>query len=486
MSGKKSVKVKEIEKIVSDLVKELEEMAKRGYIFRGINKKYNEESGYKKGDGINSTLYRWITKEGKNDVFTDWFFPHEAEKTIVENARALLFTSQKKNIEILTDLQHYGGKTNLIDFSHDYRVALFFACNGAFGKDGELIMLEKEKIQSQSDVVYEQEDMDFPFAMWLVAPVITKSSKNRVNSQKSVFVRPKRGYISRDVCEIKLVESKLKRPILNYLKGCGITKANIYKDLMGFIDDEKNFESAMMWFYRGESKQRSGNHKGAIRDYGKARSLNPENPNIYNNRGVSKLALGEFVSAIRDFNKTISLEPNYADAYSNRGAVRMETGKYKEALKNFHEAVRLGSVDAHWSIGVMYAEGIGVIKNEERAVEYYHLGAEQGSSLCQRALGSIYFKGWEGSKPNYYKAYIWLSLVAIHEKMNRDGLLKFNRNMEINAKESVINNLEFAEKELRKSGEFHQARLDAEQMILKIAARVVGRRMKKIMGKRKK
>ena len=44
------------------------------------------------------------------------------------------------DFEILTEIQHYGGKTNLIDFTTDYFIALFFACDGHHDKKGRIIL----------------------------------------------------------------------------------------------------------------------------------------------------------------------------------------------------------------------------------------------------------------------------------------------------------------------------------------------------------
>ena len=47
------------------------------------------------------------------------------------------------DFETLTELQHFGGYTNLIDFTTDSHIALFFACDGSRGKPGRIILLEK-------------------------------------------------------------------------------------------------------------------------------------------------------------------------------------------------------------------------------------------------------------------------------------------------------------------------------------------------------
>ena len=68
------------------------------------------------------------TEESREKVFDDLFIETIGE-TIAETA----------DREILTELQHYGGKTNLIDFTTDYRIALYFACSGDYLKTGRVV-----------------------------------------------------------------------------------------------------------------------------------------------------------------------------------------------------------------------------------------------------------------------------------------------------------------------------------------------------------
>lgn len=51
-------------------------------------------------------------------------------------------------IKILIDLQHYGGKTTIIDFTYNRYIALFFACHGDpkdDQEDGEIIFIENHE-----------------------------------------------------------------------------------------------------------------------------------------------------------------------------------------------------------------------------------------------------------------------------------------------------------------------------------------------------
>ena len=61
---------------------------------------------------------------------------------------------------MLTQLQHRGGKTNLIDFTRNILIALFFACDGHFEEEGRIICLEAPKEPSNKDkfkdITYEE------------------------------------------------------------------------------------------------------------------------------------------------------------------------------------------------------------------------------------------------------------------------------------------------------------------------------------------
>ena len=133
----------------------------------------------------------------------------------MEEARR--FTFESDELAILTYLQHYAGKTNLIDFTADYLIALFFACDGKHTQDGRVIFLEGDGNM--------QPHIHGP-----------RSPVNRVIAQKSVFVRPPSGYIEVDPDDIVIIPNYLKLPILNYLrKAHGIFAETVYNDLHGFI-----------------------------------------------------------------------------------------------------------------------------------------------------------------------------------------------------------------------------------------------------------
>ncbi len=355
---------------IKDFITDLEEKCKDGdYIFRGTNEIYSGEK-----DGINSSLYR-ETKKNFNEKYLLKYLPISIEKETVERARRRLSDS-RSNIEILTDIQHFGGKTTLIDFSRNLYIALFFACNGKGKEKGEVILLRTNGISKHLDINYEKRE-----AIAIIDPPLTKSSRIRVTAQHSVFVRSPYGYIDQERCKFTTVEFNRKKGILEYLrKFHHISDETIYKDLIGFIDNEEKHSKARSLFHKAvylekeEKQYREGieyieyynqaielkpdfpeaynnrgnakydsreDDKGAIKDYDQAIKLKPDFPEAYYNRGLAKYTLGKPQEAIEDYNQAIKLKPDYAKAYNSRGLAKYTLGKPQEAIEDYDKVIEL-------------------------------------------------------------------------------------------------------------------------------------------------
>jgi tetratricopeptide (TPR) repeat protein len=62
---------------------------------------------------------------------------------------------------------------------------------------------------------------------------------------------------------------------------------------------------------------------------------------LYSDRGVAKWRLRQLDGALTDFTKAVSLNPDYAPAYNNRGNVFLELNRAEDAYKDFDRAVAL-------------------------------------------------------------------------------------------------------------------------------------------------
>ena len=91
----------------------------------------------------------------------------------------------------------------------------------------------------------------------------------------------------------------------------------------------------------------------------------------------------------------------------------MEAGKFVEAREALWPAARSGNADAEELIGVMYAMGLGVERDDERAFEWYLRASLKGHPGAQSGIGWYYEVGRGLPAPDLVRAYMWYALSAI-------------------------------------------------------------------------
>lgn len=91
----------------------------------------------------------------------------------------------------------------------------------------------------------------------------------------------------------------------------------------------------------------------------------------------------------------------------------MEASKFKEAMSALWPAARSGNADAEELIGVMYAMGLGVERDDQRAFEWYLRSAMKGHPGAQSGVGWYYEVGRGMEAPDLVRAYMWYVLSAI-------------------------------------------------------------------------
>lgn len=91
----------------------------------------------------------------------------------------------------------------------------------------------------------------------------------------------------------------------------------------------------------------------------------------------------------------------------------MEEGQFEAAMAAFLPLARAGNADAEEFIGVMYALGLGVEKDPERAFEWYLRSSMKGHPGAQSGIGWYYELGLGMPSPDLVRAYMWYGLSAI-------------------------------------------------------------------------
>ncbi|MDW4498893.1 tetratricopeptide repeat protein [Sulfitobacter sp. D35] len=91
----------------------------------------------------------------------------------------------------------------------------------------------------------------------------------------------------------------------------------------------------------------------------------------------------------------------------------MEAGDFEQAREELLPAVRSGNADAEELIGVMYAMGLGVEQDHERAFEWYLRSSMKGHPGAQSGVGWYYELGLGMPEPDLVRAYLWYALSTI-------------------------------------------------------------------------
>ena len=277
------------------------------YIFRGEPRHHAK---------VSSNLYRDYedTDPTGNNIM-------DIQEAILNEAER--YTNQTNRREILAELQHYGGKINLIDFTTDYLVALFFACDGDTDEDGRVIFLLKS------------EDRDYE--IWR-----PQSPINRVSAQKSIFVQPHNGFVQPD--EVVTIPKNIKISMSNYLRTShDITTETIYNDIHGFIRYRNIYQNASIEFRKGVTCQGSGDIDGAIAHYTKTLEINPRTFEAHYRRGICHMEKGDFEASTQDFSKTLELDPDNPDAHESLGEAYRHLGALDLSREEFAKAIVLDS-----------------------------------------------------------------------------------------------------------------------------------------------
>ena len=239
--------------------------------------------------------------ETPQDIYEDYKdAPADHQKTILK----------ADEIEILTELQHYGGKINLIDFTTDYLIAIYFACAGESTEAGRVILVEKtQEIESM-----------------IIRPY---NPRHRVVAQKSMFLYPPKGLVDVPDVNIVTIPAHLKQEMITYLrKYHDISAEKIYNDLHGFITHQNIQRDSKIQFHLGLAFHRAGLdanskkykedfYKEAIKHYGSAIELNSEDSDSYYNRGECLLHLRKLDRAKEDIKIAKAMGLDVISAFRN-------------------------------------------------------------------------------------------------------------------------------------------------------------------------
>jgi len=417
---RKHGKIREIDSIpaLEALIREFRESGIL-YLFRGVSQVYDE---------VSSSLYRLTKKRG------DLTFHGSLDESFVKKVRQY-FSSDIPTLGILSDLQHcYLCKLNMIDFTINLYVALYFACEIDNDKPGELLYFNPYKKDKRVGVIY---DMNL---------INTRDSRERVIAQSSFLIRPPSGKIKKCFFNRISIPATFKHEIMRYLREeKNIHDDTVMVDLYCFkknliIDNEVREISTTIDEYckldsnsasscknNGLIEHNEGNYENALRYFDRSIEINPKSASAFAIRSTTKIDLARkemsnlimfldpsmesirasYQSAIDDLrqsivNATIS-DFIYAKPYLNLGLIEAMLGERDKAIAFYNRAIeyRDDYIDAYRNRGGTkriqgrYEEAI---KDFSKAIEldqydadnwYCRGNAKYGAKLYKGALSDI-------------------------------------------------------------------------------------------------
>ena len=305
------------------------------------------------------------------------------------------------DLELLTKLQHQGAATCLIDFTANFHIALWFACQDV-SSNGQVFIINRGDIFSFREITPERagesikellkasssqsefarlpqsETQDEPVELQQKLaqpePVLSQAKadiyywkppphENRILVQHSCFIFSSKT-IKKTLYKTIQIAKEDKAEILFLLqKYYGLDDGSIFRDFTGFASSHSPNKPIKPHAETSHAKLRiankyyqQGKYQEAIDYYTEAIKINPDFAEAYFNRGFAKAALKQYTEAIDDYTRAISINPDYGEAYNNRGAAKYDLGEYTQGVKDFTQAIRINpdNASAHANCGLVH------------------------------------------------------------------------------------------------------------------------------------
>ena len=331
------------------------------YIYRGEPRCHPE---------ISSTLYR----DFRTSISLGGHTIKEFQDFETQSARNYIRDEEKQDFEIASELQHYGGRSNLIDFTRDYHIALYFACaklgKDGHDKDGRIVLLQRNQ---ETIAKYKIRPAQYP--------------PNRAQAQKSVFVQPPDGFILPNDKDVKTVciPKELKQWILiHFHRFEDISYQTLFNDIYGFIKQSdlityRLVEDLAKLVENLTDGERQTLHERTVKAYITRIEYSPYNATLYEELARHYcFEMTKYDCAIETYSKAILLNPDFTNAYIDRGITYSLNGDLDRAIEDLVKATELEPLNSGFYI--MLGEAYDRRGDRPLAIENYRKALQQDPS----------------------------------------------------------------------------------------------------------
>ncbi|MBU5227118.1 sel1 repeat family protein [Clostridium senegalense] len=250
---------------------------------------------------------------------------------------------------------------------------------------------------------------------------------------KKININKKDGneFLNKGILNYKSNDYKEAKRFLEIALNLGFLDASYYLGLIHLDDrfEYFNYEKAKEYFYISAIKGNSSaqNNLGALflnvyKDYEKAIKwfrLSAQSGEVKAQSNLGQIyykGLGvevDYIEAEKWLKKASINGYKFADEflynlYDEDGNI-IDIKNKKLSIKN---GIEKGECKSFYEMGQLYANGLGVSKDYEKAVEYFHKAAELGYEDAYDMLGSIYWVGLDNIDRDYKKSRYWYEKAA--------------------------------------------------------------------------
>jgi tetratricopeptide (TPR) repeat protein len=308
-----------------------------------------------------SGLYRRIQESKKNAKLKQLNVSHQdvieyLREKIVEAKKRISVHQQSEiqemnDINLLVEMQHYGGATNLIDFSFNSLIALYFACFGNQDVDGKVFCINyinQHKVLSVPSNKINSEDLLshlFPSPPGQFYAYSPNHSNPRIIKQDSIFIFNDVGYIEDNLIDhVFIIKANCKANIMQDLRDfSGITEESIYPDFLGYLQANNHripfkIKNAQDYFEQGVLAQKNKNYNHAIEYYKKSIELDPEQAKPYLEIARCFRQLEKFKDALKNCLDSLTISSDAFMAWNELGIIQTYLHDYTEAKSAFIKA----------------------------------------------------------------------------------------------------------------------------------------------------
>ena len=270
------------------------------------------------------------------------------------------------DLELLAELRHHQAATCLIDFTHNFHIALWFACVPNNGKNGKIFIVDSgdpnvfeditpARSRARIEEIFSTNERGGAPFQKKVLYWQPPNQSSRIIAQHSCFIFSSEKIPSETYAEITIKKEDKPKIELALKRYYGLEDKSVYRDFAGFAfannqdqplhrtPDRATYNSVVKIFtyIQANEMAKQGEYKGAIKAYDRVIGIDPDSADAYYNRGVAKVRLKEFQEAIKDFDKAIDLKPGDIFCYLNRGVAKDQRKEFREAIKDFDKAIEI-------------------------------------------------------------------------------------------------------------------------------------------------